>query len=1457
MESEQSDQPGFAEAQAQVHQKDSSLGKSRRKWLRRALVVVMVLVVMAVVLVALAPTIASTNWGGRRILGLINDRIAGQVQVDELSVSWFQPGEIKGLSVRDPQNREAVFVESLLLSKGLMKSVSAMTDLGQIEIHGSKIELFVDEQGRLSLAQAFASPEPSDDVEEDVNATTNWPSGKVIVKNAAVTLHAADGRSHQYSIPEMNAQITADRKLDASANVVFPDRETIQLTASVKDMSEIGTVDWAAMDMKGLAGELNLQSSGPVDLAIVDAVTGGGIQMTGRVSPSIRLTLAAGQLDGHIEMGLIDVSSGPMSGAIRQPVNLVVTADLQSTHQSVGGEVQLDGDFGLVKGRFRFPLKSEVDWPEINDAVERLLAGKSFGTPDLELDAQGEIDLSALAEAVPSALHIRENCSIKSGDLTIHELAIRGGSTPSIKMAVRVDELSGVTGGRQVQCQPMIMEIDAGIDGSQGPVLSRGVVETGFARIESSGDTKRLNAEFSGDLRSALDQLGAFFEIDLDAIEGNLAGKIEATRMEGDRLAIRSDVTVDRYLSARSDARVRADRIQLIENAVIEFDDAKEIVGVTGDWRVAVDGLAASTNDGAAVRPVHLAVGGDIRSDASRIAGNAKVTGDLGLLSVEYDLPNDASVMTRRDVSNLLAGRRMELPDAMFKASGQIDVAALSNALPALMNQREGTTITSGALVLHRLNVTGGSQPGVDLAVRVDDVVGTSQVAAIALEPMNLELNAEVQVDGLRLTLLDLGSPFLQVDGSGDVNSVQVNVNGNLEQLFAQVGQLVDLGVDHLEGTIQADLQLARQDDDKVSLSGDAGVQNFVFQAGGRSIHWPAATISHRGSIRIAGGQTLERIETERATINIDEQVDAQARGWFQFSDGGFDFVIDVNRANLEFLNQSLAAFEIDAKLPDSGSAKIKATAQREAGGSIITSGQLSAESIAMKGRTVAPTLDAKWSDANLNLVTSTVEFPEFVLRSDAVNFRAAGFRAQYAPATAVSGHVTADANLENLTTVLASLGDAVPANQYAGRINLDAECLTAGTDLTLRGTAKVRDFSTGDASLPPQSADIRYDAAIDTESRKIQLTDLLVNGEPLSMQLKGRIDDYSGTANLDLSGTYELQWDKVMALVEQWSPGSTSELKVKGRERGRIQLKGPAYREGATPVFRELTGTMTTGWDSATAYGIELGKLEMSVRLADGQIELPPTSVTAIGGRINLAGAVDLRGDTPVLRLPQDLKLVEGVSVTPAVADHFLSRINPVFGKATRVEGNVDVVMVKTALPLNERIRTAGSGLGQLRLTDFRIQPGGTLHRLLQLAGQGRREMYTVNVSGVRFLIRDGRLQYKNLTMRFVENKFDLKFSGSVGFDDTVDLVCSIPVGPALLEELNVGASALRFANMVGDTRIDIPISGTRDDPIIDLKKIDTSSLLRQILRGGNKDGDGDGVRGLLDRIPRRDRDR
>jgi hypothetical protein len=76
-------------------------------------------------------------------------------------------------------------------------------------------------------------------------------------------------------------------------------------------------------------------------------------------------------------------------------------------------------------------------------------------------------------------------------------------------------------------------------------------------------------------------------------------------------------------------------------------------------------------------------------------------------------------------------------------------------------------------------------------------------------------------------------------------------------------------------------------------------------------------------------------------------------------------------------------------------------------------------------------------------------------------------------------------------------------------------------------------------------------------------------------------------------------------------------------------------------------------------------------------------------------------------------------------------------------------------------------------------------------------------------------------------------------------------------LEELNVGASALRFANMVGDTRIDIPISGTRDDPIIDLKKIDTSSLLRQILRGGNKDGDGDGVRGLLDRIPRRDRDR
>src|SRR5262249_32801509 len=155
------------------------------------------------------------------------------------------------------------------------------------------------------------------------------------------------------------------------------------------------------------------------------------------------------------------------------------------------------------------------------------------------------------------------------------------------------------------------------------------------------------------------------------------------------------------------------------------------------------------------------------------------------------------------------------------------------------------------------------------------------------------------------------------------------------------------------------------------------------------------------------------------------------------------------------------------------------------------------------------------------------------------------------------------------------------------------------------------------------------------------------------------------------------------------------------------------------------------------------------------------------------------------------------------------LSYINPIFKFMTRVEGRVSMALQDIRVPLSDAIKRTGSGSGVLDLGDMKIQPGGVFGKLFELGGLPVNDLYPAKVGRVDFQLKNGRIHYDKFTMVFPSG-YDLKFYGSVGFDDTVNLVISLPVTQQLIKQLKIGGP-VDLSKQLSKLRVDIPMVGTR----------------------------------------------
>jgi len=303
----------------------------------------------------------------------------------------------------------------------------------------------------------------------------------------------------------------------------------------------------------------------------------------------------------------------------------------------------------------------------------------------------------------------------------------------------------------------------------------------------------------------------------------------------------------------------------------------------------------------------------------------------------------------------------------------------------------------------------------------------------------------------------------------------------------------------------------------------------------------------------------------------------------------------------------------------------------------------------------------------------------------------------------------------------------------------------------------------------------------------------------------------------------------------------------------------------------RRIQAQLEAPWSSANVYGLPIGGGKIAAVLGDGAVRVQPLSLAVAEGRLTAAPHVRLDPAPSELTLPKG-PLLTGVRISPEVSEAMLKYVAPVLAGATKTEGKFSLDLDGARVPLDEPKRADAAG--RLTVHSVRVVPGpmvnewvglaqqiedvvkrrdpttlipgipgaqlpGAQRRELQGAGSPTVTLLSIQDQNVHFRVVDGRVYHQN--MEFQIDDLVVRSEGSVGLDETLDLVLHVPIPDKWI------AADRLLGGLKGQT-IDIPVGGTLTRPRMDRTAI--AGLSRQLIQGAAQGKVGEEVNRVLDQI-------
>jgi hypothetical protein len=197
---------------------------------------------------------------------------------------------------------------------------------------------------------------------------------------------------------------------------------------------------------------------------------------------------------------------------------------------------------------------------------------------------------------------------------------------------------------------------------------------------------------------------------------------------------------------------------------------------------------------------------------------------------------------------------------------------------------------------------------------------------------------------------------------------------------------------------------------------------------------------------------------------------------------------------------------------------------------------------------------------------------------------------------------------------------------------------------------------------------------------------------------------------------------------------------------------------------------------------------------------------------------------------------LVDHVRLSPELCRTWLKYVAPLVADATRAEGNFSVDLAGAAVPILEPAKMNLAGV--MTIHQAEVGPGPLAQQYLALARELRtlidrsagtaplidpeKGLLVLPEQRVDFEVVDGRVHHRNMKMTVRDMVITTR--GSVGLDQTIELVAEVPIQDQWIKE---GSPLVGLRGR----SISVPIQGTLSSPKMDGKVLE--QLGRDLVRG------------------------
>jgi hypothetical protein len=847
-------------------------------------------------------------------------------------------------------------------------------------------------------------------------------------------------------------------------------------------------------------------------------------------------------------------------------------------------------------------------------------------------------------------------------------------------------------------------------------------------------------------------------------------------------------------------------------------------------------GIPALKKDRVALEMTSLA--GRVAAQQGRLSmDRVQLLTGVGELTATGDIPLEGLA----SASPLNAVRSI-LGEQDYTIHGHLDLQRLAVLLPNTLRVREGTEITGGRIDVNLKSESKEAGPRSWTAdATVDQLTARYEGKAVAsIEPVRVKLLAHRTKDAVTFDDVSCQSDFFTLTGQGTLADARFTANGDLTRLEENLQRFVDLGIDKLAGKIKAQGEIRRLEQDRISLETVVQLDDFHWNISKESVwHEPRLVLTVTASGSTVADTRLKRIDTAeiKLTSGQDSMVSKLLEGVDPDSkDAVWPFTAAVE-GDLRSWQNRLRPFVGLKGWQLAGTAKIDAT---------VKAGSKQIEIVTLAG--TADNLDLRG--------------PEWWIKEPQVKFDTAGIwsfaRSEWtAPESTVTGtaitcrvldllvDLKPNGQLERVAGDAAYRGDldklsrwknqALPRPYYhlMGTFEGESHLVEHDSLVAFDLDTTVTKFVVADletlanrelhwvALWREPSVHLTGKGGFDTTTGELTMETASVETEGLQVKVKGSLADLSASQRVDLTGELRCDWDLVS---QRMGDSLRKTVQLKGKQTRPLAIKGSlasliAQSTAGQSGPVDLSANAGIGWDSAMLQGLPVGPADVAVRLEKGICQFAPIDTTLANGKLHLTPSIRLNRSPAILILPAE-KVMDRVRMSPELCNAWLKFVAPLLADATQMEGEFSLDVAGASLPL--LAPTTGDMRGTLGVHHVRVRPGGAALQVLGLFdqiksvitrkpagnGPGDRIWMQMPEQAIPFTLAAGRVHHQNVT--FAIGDGIVQSSGSVGMDETIDLVLEIPFRDEWIKDQKLLAG-------IRGKGLKIPVRGTLSKPQFD----------------------------------------